>query len=106
MGRLVLDPKAPDIDKSIFHLNADWKEFYGDVTKELPPNMPKPQGHPVSISAFVDANHAGNFVTQRSHSLRWPRNTMQSIIMPCVRQLQLEFYMLGKKTDKPILLIC
>jgi hypothetical protein len=30
--------------------------------------MPEPRGHSVIISAFVDANHAGNVVTRRSHS--------------------------------------
>ena len=47
---------------AIFHQNADWTEFYGDMEEELPPNMPKPWGHSVTISAFVDANHAGNIV--------------------------------------------
>ena len=30
--------------------------------------MPAPRGNPVIISAFVDANHAGNAVTRRSHT--------------------------------------
>ena len=69
MGKLAYDSRTPDIDESIFYRNADWKEFYGDVTEELPPNMPEPRGHSVTISAFVDAsNHAGNVVTRRSHS--------------------------------------
>ena len=67
MGQLAYDFKRPDIDETVFHLNADWKEFYGDVEEELPPNMPEPRGHSVIISAFVDANHAGNVVTRRSH---------------------------------------
>jgi hypothetical protein len=69
MGCLVYDSKCPDINKRIFNPNADWKEFYGDVKEKLPPNMPKPRGHPVTMSAFVDANHhAGNVITRRSHS--------------------------------------
>jgi hypothetical protein len=68
MGRLAYDSKRPDIDETVFYHNADWKDFYGDVEEELPPNMPKPRGHSVTISAFVDANHAGNVVTRRSHS--------------------------------------
>jgi hypothetical protein len=68
MGRLAYDSKCPDIDERIFNSNADWKEFYGDVEEELPPNMPEPRGHPVTMSAFVDANHAGNVITRRSHS--------------------------------------
>jgi Reverse transcriptase (RNA-dependent DNA polymerase) len=68
LGRLAFDSHAPSIDESFFHPSADWTDFYGDVTEELPPNMPEPRGHPVIISAFVDANHAGNVVTRRSHT--------------------------------------
>ena len=63
MGKLAYDSKAPDIDENFFHPNADWRDFYGNITEELPPNMPKPWGHAVTISAFVDANHAGNIIT-------------------------------------------
>ena len=63
MGRLAFDSHAPHINESFFHPNADWTDFYGDITEELPPNMPKLWGHLVTISAFVDANHAGNVVT-------------------------------------------
>jgi hypothetical protein len=68
MGRLAYDSKCPDIDEHIIHHNADWKEFYGDVEEELPPNMPKLRGRLVIISSFVDANHAGNVITRRSHT--------------------------------------
>jgi hypothetical protein len=30
--------------------------------------MPEPLGNPVNIHVFVDANHAGNVVTRRSHT--------------------------------------
>ena len=46
----------------------EWFDFYGDIEEELPPNMPEPRGRPVTISCFVDANHAGNSVTRRSHT--------------------------------------
>ena len=52
----------------MFKSNADWRDFYGDVTEELPPNMPKPRGQPVVVSCSVDANHAGNVTTRRSHT--------------------------------------
>jgi hypothetical protein len=44
------------------------ERVYGDIEEELPPNMPEPRGHLVTISTFVDANHAGNVVTRRSHT--------------------------------------
>ena len=42
--------------------------IYPDAVDELPHNMPKPRGNPISISIFVDADHAGNRVTRRSHT--------------------------------------
>ena len=68
MGRIAYDPKAPSIDEAVFNSDADWTEFYGDVEEELPVKAPSPRGKPVSIYAFVDANHAGNVITRRSHS--------------------------------------
>jgi hypothetical protein len=46
----------------------DWTDFYGNVKEAIPPNAPKPRGNPVQMTAFVDANHAGNQVTRRSQS--------------------------------------
>ncbi len=67
-ARIVFDPKTPNIDERVFNVNADWRDFYGDVGEELPPNMPEPKGKCVNISCFVDANHAGNVITRRSHT--------------------------------------
>ena len=67
-ARIVFDPKTPNIDERVFNADADWRDFYGDVTEELPPNMPEAKGKPVMISCFVDANHAGNMMTRRSHT--------------------------------------
>lgn len=66
--RQVLDPSTPLIDESVFHSNADWVEFYGDVVEEDPPRMPEPLGEPVVTSTFVDSDHASNVVTRRSHT--------------------------------------
>jgi len=68
LGKLGFDPKDPNVDESIFKSNLDWTDFYGDVEEEIPGNMPEPLGNPVTIHAFVDANHAGNVVTRRSHT--------------------------------------
>jgi hypothetical protein len=68
IGCVVFDPKTPMVDESVFNNGADWKEFCGEVQEELPPKMLKPQGQRVTISAFVDANHAGNKVTRRLHT--------------------------------------
>eukprot|EP00957_Ditylum_brightwellii_P015013 1132422-Ditylum_brightwellii.AAC.1 len=68
MGQLAYDPKEPMVDELIFNRNADWTDFYGDVEEELFPRMPAPRGRRMNIHAFVDANHAGNVVTRRSHT--------------------------------------
>jgi hypothetical protein len=59
---IVFDPADPIINPTAF-IEQDWSEFYGNVEEEMPPKMPEPLGSPVTISAFVDANHAGSVVT-------------------------------------------
>jgi hypothetical protein len=44
------------------------KDFYPDAEEYLPPNAPEPMGLPVQVNTFVDADHAGNLVTRRSHT--------------------------------------
>lgn len=66
--RLVMDANEPFVDESMFNINADWMEFYGDVVEEDPPGMPEPLGKPILQSVFVDSDHASNVVTRRSHS--------------------------------------
>ena len=44
------------------------KKFYPDAEEAIPDNAPKSRGRPVQINCFVDANHAGNKVTRRSHT--------------------------------------
>ena len=34
----------------------------------IPPNAPIPRGNTVKIAAYVDADHAGNLMTRRSHT--------------------------------------
>jgi hypothetical protein len=38
------------------------------VEEEMPPQMPKQLASLINMTAFVDANHAGNMVTHRSHT--------------------------------------
>jgi hypothetical protein len=49
-------------------LCEDWSDFYHDAIEESPSNAPPPRGMPVQINAFVDASHARNKLTRRSHS--------------------------------------
>ena len=43
-------------------------EIYTDAVDTHPHNMPKPRGKSVQLNVFVDADHAGNKVTRRSHT--------------------------------------
>ncbi len=49
-------------------VQADWTTFYPDATEAIPPNAPEPRGQDVLVSCFMDADHAGNQVTHRSHT--------------------------------------
>ena len=48
--------------------SQDWCDFYSDAKEELPPDMQEPLGESVKTMAFVDLDHAGNLVTQRSQT--------------------------------------
>jgi hypothetical protein len=62
---LVFDYQALPINEKRFE-PRDWSQFYRDATEAIPPNAPKPRGASVVVSCFVDADHAGCRVTQRS----------------------------------------
>ena len=67
---LYFDPALPQLDPNMFNGNTseDFREFYRDANEEVPSNAPTPLGRTVSITAFVDASHAANKVTRRSHT--------------------------------------
>ena len=74
-SNLILDPTYWNVDwtgtSNEVHpkeLAKAMSQLYPDANMNLPPNMPSPRGLPVVISAFVDADHAGNKVTRRSHT--------------------------------------
>jgi hypothetical protein len=46
----------------------DWTEFYRDIKEDIPNNAPEPLGMPIQINAFIDASHARNKITCRSHT--------------------------------------
>ncbi len=66
-SHLVFDPRYVAWENASFE-QYDWKEFYSDAKEAIPPNAPIARRHPVQINAFVDANHAGNKITRRSHT--------------------------------------
>jgi hypothetical protein len=64
---LVFDDSLPHIDEDRFS-PCDWTEFYPGAGEPEPPRAPELRGNSVTMSAFVDADHAGCRVTRRSHS--------------------------------------
>ena len=65
--RLVFDLTYPDINKQDFP-KYDWTEFYGEVSEEIPADMPTPLGKDVDLRMMVDRNHAGDRRIRRSRT--------------------------------------
>ncbi len=66
-SRILLDDTIPYVNQEHF-IPADWCKFYPDAVEAIPSNAPEPRGNPIVVSCFVDADHAGNRVTRRSHT--------------------------------------
>lgn len=70
-SKLVMNPEKMHLRDRYadrFQKDPDWYEFYGDVKEEIPPNAPMPAGKTVETTAWMDADHAGDRLTRRSHS--------------------------------------
>jgi len=71
-GRIVFNGKSMFTDYATFNdfNREEWLDFYHDAREEFPIRMPEPLGNPVYryVLVYVDANHAGNMKTRRSHS--------------------------------------
>ena len=66
---LYFDWRQPNIDRTKMQSSCeDFKVYYRDAVEELPANMPKARGRDVTSHAWVDASHAANKKTRRSHT--------------------------------------
>ena len=65
--RLPYDSSYPTVKEKWFS-QYDWMDFYWDAKEAMPPNIPEARGLYVSISAFEDANHAGNKSDRKSQT--------------------------------------
>lgn len=65
--RLLFNSSQPKVDERWF-TDYDWFDFYRDSKEKIPSNMPEPRGLPVTISVFVDADHATNKSNRRSQT--------------------------------------
>ncbi len=59
-SHLCIDLTYPNIDNDQFPV-MDWKKFYGNVQKPIPPNAPRPLGKPVDICMSIDSDHVGTY---------------------------------------------
>ena len=66
---LYMSSELPRIDYGEFRTRkADFAEIYRDAEEPLPHKMPSPRGRTMTMTAFVDASHAANKLTRRSHT--------------------------------------
>ena len=61
---MVFDPFVPNFDADKFHRQYWSQTVYGDAPTYRPPNMTKPRGQGLIVSAHVDSDHAGDTVTR------------------------------------------
>ena len=70
VGKLTLwfDPSTPNWPTELESVRSeDFLEHCRDAEELMPPDAPPPLGKPVDLTAHVDASHAANKVTRRSH---------------------------------------
>lgn len=130
---LYFDPTLPKLDQSMFdgcQPSENFKDHYRDAKEELPQRMPVPRGRSVKITSFVDASHAANKVTRRSHTgfiiflnrapIIWyskKQNTVESstfssefiaakVCMEYIVALRYKLYMFGIPVDGPADMLC
>ena len=64
-GCVVFDEDMPKVKEEQFK-EVNQKHIYGDVTEDIPCNMPEPRENLVIILMFTDAAFSGDLVTRRS----------------------------------------
>jgi hypothetical protein len=64
---MVFDPAEPLIDPTHF-TKHDWHDFYRGAQEKIPAVYPEPLGNYVSMYCFVDADHASDRATRKSHT--------------------------------------
>jgi hypothetical protein len=65
---MVFNPTPVDFDQSLFQRqNWSFSPYgYAGLEEEMPPGMPTPHGPAKTMRVYIDRNHAGELVTQRS----------------------------------------
>jgi hypothetical protein len=66
-SRIILDDAKPLVDETHF-TKVDLTGFYPEAMEAIPLNAAEARGNDILMSCFVDADHAGNHITRRSHT--------------------------------------
>jgi hypothetical protein len=67
-SRMLFDSYEIIPKDNLFEEYDTWHDFYDEAEEPIPKNAPEPFGPPIRMSVFVDADHAGNLITRRSHT--------------------------------------
>ena len=98
-ARIIFNPTEPFVDEKLFNPTGKglWDDIYPGAEEAIPLNIPKPRGKRTKNACYVYANHAGNLMTQRSHSglLLYLQNTM--VIWYSKRQNTVESSSFGRE---------
>jgi hypothetical protein len=66
---IYMDPSLPIIEYGDFRTKKEgFAEYYQGAEEPMPHDMPRTRGRPVVTTEFVDASHAANKKTRRSHT--------------------------------------
>ena len=129
---LYFNPDLPMIPPEIFtgDDSSTFRDHYREAQEELPAHMPPPRGNPVTMTCYVDASHAANKITRRSHTgfiiflnrapIIWfskRQNTVESsafssefiAMKTCVEEIssmRFKLRMLGIPIDGPAKVLC
>jgi hypothetical protein len=68
-AELVFDPSEPEVDQSHFKIK-DWitSEMTEGLSKILPVHMSEPRGLGFTMRAYIDGDHATDYMTRKSRS--------------------------------------
>ena len=128
-GKILFDTRHLTLPEVEFFDGSNWRQTYGDIKEEMPPNAPEPKMKPVKITIYFDASHACDMITRRSvigiivfingTPIRWyakKQNTVESstygselvagrIAVEMAIEFRYIFRMLGAKIDGPVQLL-
>ena len=126
---MVFDDQEPEFADERFQ-RCDWSEYYPGASEAIPPNAPEVRGKSVTMSCFVDADHAGCQATRRSQTgvliyvnrapILWyskRQNTVETstfgsefvaarIAVEMVEGLRYKLRMMGVQVDGPTNVFC